>query len=279
MSSVASVGTRSAGDDPSPESYDGVGTPIHGDVGDEDSLPAAMFGCDVAYYLVHSLDVDSSTPTHRARWGRDRRRRGRRRSHHLPGRLGDDDDDLSDHLQSRREVESLLGYAGVPITTLRAGIIIGHGGISWEMTRQIVEHLPAMIAPRWVSTKTQPIAADDVVRYLVGVVDHPDAKGRTFEIGGPEILTYADMLHRVAALEGRRRLIVAVPLLTPQLSSYWLALVTNVDGGDRPILIDSMTNEVIVTEHAIREIVPFEPMSFDRSVLAALGERAEVSRA
>ena len=118
------------------------------------------------------------------------------------GGLGDDDDELSEHLRSRREVEHLLGAAGVPVTALRAGIIIGHGGISWEITRQLVEHLPAMITPRWVRTRTQPIAVADVIRYLVGVLEQPEAAGRTFEIGGPEVLDYMDMLRRVGRDRG-----------------------------------------------------------------------------
>ena len=151
------------------------------------------------------------------------------------GGLGDDGDDLSEHLRSRREVEHLLGSAGVPVTTLRAGIIIGHGGISWEITRQLVEHLPAMITPRWVRTRTQPIAVGDVVRYLVGVLEEPAAEGRTFEIGGPDVLAYVDMLRRVAVIEGRHLWVIPVPLLTPQLSSRWLSLVTERRRADRAL--------------------------------------------
>jgi uncharacterized protein YbjT (DUF2867 family) len=264
-----------------PESYDGAGTPVQGDVSDEDSLTAAMDGCGAAYYLVHSLDspnfVDSDAKA-ALKFATAAADAKVERIIYLGG-LGDDDDDLSDHLKSRREVEGLLGAGGIPVTTLRAGIVIGHGGISWEMTRQLVEHLPAMVAPRWVNTKTQPIAVADVIRYLVGVLDHPDAGGRTFEIGGPEVLTYQQMLERVAALEGRRRIIRTVPLLTPRLSSYWLALVTDVDGPTSRSLVDSMTNEVVVTDDSIRQVVPFEPTPFDDAVLAALGERAEAARA
>ena len=184
------------------------------------------------------------------------------------GGLGADGDVLSAHLRSRRQVEALLGEAGVPVTTVRAGIIVGHGGISWEITRQLVEHLPAMITPRWVRTRTQPIAAADVIRYLVGVLQVPEAAGRVFEIGGPEVLAYVDMLRRVAALEGRRTPIVPVPLLSPSLSSLWLALVTDVDVRTGRSLVDSMINEVVVREDSIRELVSFEPMDFDAAVLA-----------
>jgi uncharacterized protein YbjT (DUF2867 family) len=195
------------------------------------------------------------------------------------GGLGRDGDDLSAHLRSRRAVEKLLGEAGVPVTVLRAAIIIGYGSISWEITQQLVEHLPVMVTPRWVRTRTQPIAVADVVRYLVGVLDAGEARGRTFEIGGPEIMRYIDMMRRVAVIEGRHNLVLPVPLLSPTLSARWLSLVTSVDASTGRALIDSMTNEVIVHDHTIRELLPFEPMSYDEAVLAALGERAAAARA
>ena len=164
------------------------------------------------------------------------------------------------------------------MTTLRAGIIVGHGGISWEMTRQLVEHLPAMITPRWVRTRTQPIGVDDVIRYLVGVLDRPEAAGRTFDLGGAEVLEYLEMLKRVARIEGRRNLIIPVPLLTPSLSSRWLSLVTDVDVTTGRSLVDSMSNEVVVRDDSIRRLVPFEPMDYDTAVLTALGERAKAAR-
>jgi uncharacterized protein YbjT (DUF2867 family) len=167
----------------------------------------------------------------------------------------------------------------VPVTSLRAGIVVGHGGVSWEMTRQLVAHLPAMVTPRWVHTRTQPIAVADVVRYLVGVLEAPEAEGRALDVGGPEVLEYLEMLTRVAEIQGRRLLIVPVPLLSPKLSSYWLSLVTDVDVQTGRSLIDSMTNEVVVKDDSIRRIVPFEPMSYDDAVLTALKERAEARRA
>jgi uncharacterized protein YbjT (DUF2867 family) len=260
-----------------PDTYSGAGTPVYGDVHEADSLAAALAGCDAAYYLVHSLSDadftrrDADAAREFARAAADA---GLGRIVYLGG-LGDDGDDLSEHLRSRREVEHLLGSAGVPVTTLRAGIIIGHGGISWEITRQLVEHLPAMITPRWVRTRTQPIAVDDVIRYLVGVLEEPAAEGRTFEVGGPDVLAYVDMLRRVAVIEGRHLWVIPVPLLSPRLSSRWLSLVTNVDVPTGRSLIDSMSNEVVVRDKSIRELVDFEPMSYDEAVLAALGERAQ----
>jgi uncharacterized protein YbjT (DUF2867 family) len=135
-----------------------------------------------------------------------------------------------------------------------------------------------MVTPRWVHTRTQPIAVADVVRYLVGVLEVPDSAGRVFEIGGPEVLSYLQMLSRVADIQGRHLFVVPVPLLTPSLSSRWLALVTDVDVTTGRSLVDSMINEVIVTDDAIRTVVPFEPMDYDAMVLAALGERAAARR-
>ena len=262
----------------SPAKYRGPGTAVFGDVADEASLATALDGCAVAYYLVHSLDsADFEELDARAgrAFGKAAAAAGIEQIVYLGG-LGDDSDDLSAHLRSRREVESLLGEAGVPVTVLRAGIVVGHGGISWEITRQLVEHLPAMVTPRWVRTLTQPIAIDDVVRYLVGVLGLEAAIGKVFEIGGPDVLEYREMLTRVAKVEGRRLLIVPIPLLTPGLSSRWLAFVTDVDTQAGRNLIDSMANEVVVHDDAIRTVVPFELTGYDDAVRHALEERRGV---
>ena len=259
-----------------PEAYDGAGTAVKADVHDASSLDAALAGADAAYYLVHSLDdadfrhqdaEAAKTFAHAAA------KAGLTRIVYLGG-LGDDADDLSSHLRSRREVEKLLGTGGVPVTTLRAGIIVGHGGVSWEMTRQLVEHLPAMITPKWVRTRTQPIAIADVVQYLVGILTAPVEGSRAFDIGGPDVLEYVEMMRVVSRIEGRTLIVVPVPLLTPSLSSRWLSLVTSVDVQTGRNLIDSMSNEVVVRDASIRELVPFEPMDYVDSVLQALGERA-----
>ena len=258
-----------------PDDYEGPGTATYGDVHDAASLPEAMHGCTAAYYLVHSLDSPDferlDAEAARA-FGTAAAEAGLTQIVYLGG-LGRDTDDLSAHLRSRREVERLLGEAGVPVTVLRAGIVVGNGGLSWELTRQLVQHLPAMVTPRWVRTRTQPIAVGDVVRYLVGVLGHPDAVGRVFEVGGPEVLEYRTMLKRVAAIENRRLLIVPIPLLTPGLSSLWLSLVTDVDTATGRALVDSMTNEVVVEDDAIRKIVPFETTGYDDAVREALEER------
>jgi uncharacterized protein YbjT (DUF2867 family) len=263
-----------------PAAYTGAGRPAHGDVHDPATLGGALAGCEAAYYLVHSLsdvDFEGKDAAAALAFGRAAARSGLRRIVYLGG-LGDDTDDLSAHLRSRRTVEKLLGSAGVPVTVVRAGIIIGHGSISWELTRQLVEHLPAMITPRWVTTRTQPIAADDIVRYLLGVLALPQAEGRVFEAGGPEVLQYATMLRRVAAIEGRPLPILPVPLLTPRLSSLWLSLVTDVDTATGRALVDSMTNEVIVRDPSLRALIPFDPMPYDDAVRTALSERRQARR-
>ena len=257
-----------------PDTYDGPGTAVFGDVGDADSLAAALEGCTEAYYLVHSLDSQDfarKDAEAASAFGQAAADAGVRQIVYLGG-LGRNEDDLSEHLRSRREVEELLGAAGVPITVLRAGIVIGAGGLSWEMTRQLVDHLPVMVTPRWVRTRTQPIAVDDVIRYLVGVLGNPVALGQVYEVGGPEVLRYADLMRRVAAVRGRPLLLVPVPLLTPGLSSRWLSLVTTIDVQAGRSLIDSMENEVVVSDDAIRDVVPFEPMGFEAAVRLALDE-------
>lgn len=259
----------------SPERYRGPGTAVHGDVADPGSLSEAIGGCAAAYYLVHSLDsadFEQRDAAAARAFGQASAAAGVEQIVYLGG-LGDDGDTLSAHLRSRREVETLLADAGVPVTVLRAGIVVGHGGISWEITRQLVEHLPAMVTPRWVRTRTQPIAVDDVVRYLVGVLGNPAAVGRVFEVGGPDVLEYREMLTRVAALEGRRLPIVPVPLLSPGLSSRWLAFVTDVDTRAGRNLVDSMVNEVVVRDPSIREVVPFPLTGYDDAVRQALDER------
>jgi uncharacterized protein YbjT (DUF2867 family) len=256
-----------------PQAYDGPGEAVGGDVHDASTLAPALEGVDVAYYLVHSLDADDFEARDAAAahaFGEAAADAGVRQIVYLGG-LGADDEDLSAHLRSRREVEGLLGAGGVPVTVLRAGIVVGRGGVSWELTRQLVKNLPAMVVPRWAATRTQPIAVDDVIRYLVGVADEPRALGRVFEIGGPETMTYVEMLEVASEVaRGHRTPIVRVPVLTPRLSSYWLSLVTDVDVTTGRNLIDSMGTEVVVTDRSIRELVPVDPVPYSEAVRRAL---------
>ncbi len=257
-----------------PDAYDGPGEPVGGNVDDRASLLGPLEGVEVAYYLVHALD-DADFERKDAEAARAfasaAAEQGVKQIIYMGG-LGDDGD-LSAHLRSRREVESLLRETGVPVTVLRAAIVVGAGGISWEITRQLVKNLPAMVVPKWAATKTQPIALDDVTRYLVGVCGQEAALDQTFEIGGPDQLTYIDMLRVASEVDnGKPVPIVQVPVLTPGLSSRWLALVTDVDVITGRNLIDSMGTEVLVTEQRIREIVPGEPMGYKDAVRQALAE-------
>ena len=201
-----------------PDEYTGAGRAVHADVGDAQSLRRALDGQEAAYYLVHSLAVEDFAVRDRngaAAFADAATGAGLSQVVYLGG-LGDDRDDLSEHLRSRREVESIL-RDGAPTTALRAGIVIGDGSISWEILRQLVERLPVMITPRWVQTKTQPIALDDALVDLVGVLGRPDTIGEVYDIGGPEVLTYLDMMVIASRVMDRHRVIVAVPLLSPRL--------------------------------------------------------------
>lgn len=258
-----------------PEAYHGAGCPVRADISDDASLGRALEGHDAAYYFVHSLGGSDFAAKDRAgahAFAGAATRAGVGQVVYLGG-LGDDADDLSDHLRSRREVESIL-MDEAPTTALRAGIVIGDGGISWEILRQLVERLPVMITPRWVRTRTQPIALSDALADLVGVLGRSETIGETYEIGGPSALTYQQMMITVGRITGRRRFIVPVPLLSPRLSSHWLRLVTDVDLPTAAALVDSMTNEVIVHDHALDRLLDLTPMSFERAVEAALAARA-----
>jgi uncharacterized protein YbjT (DUF2867 family) len=255
-----------------PESYRGAGEPVAADVSRAESLTAALEGVDAAYYLVHSLGSDDFEQ-------RDadaaRNFAAAAADAHLEriiylGGLGSEQGRLSPHLRSRRAVEKILRAGPVPVTVLRAAVVIGRGNISWEMTHQLADRLPIMVTPRWVNTRTQPIALTDAVRYLTGVLEPAEALGRTYEIGGPEVLRYIDMLQRVAAIRGKRLRNITVPLLTPRLSSAWLRLVTDVDTVTARNLVDSMTNEVVVRDDAITRLVPGPALGYDDAVRLAL---------
>ena len=259
-----------------PDRYDGAGEPVQADVSDPGSLSAAFAGVDVAYYLVHSLgseDFERRDADAARNFAAAAGDAGVERIIYLGG-LGADDGELSAHLRSRREVEEILQAGPVPVTVLRAAVVIGHGGISWEITRQLAERLPAMVTPQWVNTRTQPIALPDAVRYLTGVLEPEEARGRTYEIGGPEVLRYIDMLQRVAEIRGGHLPNVTVPVLTPRLSSAWLKFVTDVDEETARNLVDSMSNEVVVKDDAITRLLPGKLIGYDEAVRLALADRA-----
>jgi uncharacterized protein YbjT (DUF2867 family) len=261
-----------------PGSYHGAGTAVYGDIDVPASLGSALDGADVAYYLIHSLGDADFAARDRAgaeAFGRAAAGAGVKQVVYLGG-LGVESDDLSAHLRSRREVEKIL-LTEAPTTAVRAAIVVGQGSISWEILCQLVERLPVMITPRWVDRKCQPVALSDVVTYLVGVAGVTDAIGQSYDVGCPEVLTYRDMLLTVGRLTGRHRLIVPVPVLTPRLSSHWLRLVTDVDLPTARSLVDSLTNDVVVTERRIERLVGHRAMGFRAAAEAALAERLRVT--
>jgi uncharacterized protein YbjT (DUF2867 family) len=247
---------------------------VQGDVFDPDSLDRACEGIDAVHYLVHSMDgrhgFADRDRTAAANVRDAAARAGVQRLVYLGG-LGNDDEDLSDHLRSRHEVGRVLADGPVPVTELRAAIIIGSGSMSFEMLRHLVEVLPVMTTPRWVDTKVQPIAVRDVLAYLVEVLDEEATAGQVLEIGGPDVMSYRELMHAYAEVAGlRRRVILPVPVLTPKLSSLWVGLVTPLPSGLARPLVDSLVNEVVVRDARIRELVPHEPLPFRESVRLAL---------
>ena len=247
-----------------------------GDLLEPGSFDDALEGVDAAYYLVHSMHA-----------GRDYAERDRRAAHNFSmaaddhgvdrvvylGGLGEERDRLSEHLRSRREVEYVLSNRGFDLTTLRAAVIMGEGSASFEVVRQLGKRLPLMVTPRWVRTECQPIAIDDVVAYLVGVIEEESTRNDTFEIGGPEVLTYERLIERTARAAGQREpFVVPVPVLTPKLSAYWLGLVTDVPTSVAHPLILGLKNAVVVSDHRIEDLVPVELTPFDEAVERALGD-------
>jgi uncharacterized protein YbjT (DUF2867 family) len=251
---------------------------VAADVTDAASVREALEGVEVVYYLVHSLgspgyaelDLRAATTV-----GREAESAGVEQIVYLGG-LGDDRPDLSPHLRSRLESAVALSSGSVPVTTLRAAVVIGRGSAGFETIVALVDRLPAMVAPRWISAPTQPIALADVIRYLTGVARNPGAIGESFDVGGPEVLTYRQMIERIARLRGRRPLIIEVPVLSPRLSSYWLHLVTPVRAGVARPLVEGLRNPTIARDDRIRELIPFALTSFDDAARAALSPPGEV---
>lgn len=249
---------------------------LDGDATSRACLDRACAGVDVAYYLLHSMDSDG---------GFVERDRDLARTFGLAAQAADvsrivylsglhPPGELSDHLASRVEVGDLLMASGVPTAVLQAAVIVGAGSASFEMLRHLTQRLPAMVAPKWLDNRIQPIAIRDVLRYLVAAADLPRGENRAFDIGGPDVLTYREMIHRYAAVAGLgSRLIVTVPVLTPGLASQWVGLVTPVPSGLAKPLVGSLVHDVVCREHDIDTLLPdaaAEPLGFDDAVTAAL---------
>jgi uncharacterized protein YbjT (DUF2867 family) len=235
-------------------------------------LDEALAGAEVAYYLVHSLgsrDFEEQDRAAAEAVAHAAKRAGVGQIVYLGG-LGGEDPDASPHLRSRRETGERLASGGVPVTTLRAAMIVGEGSAAFETILGLVRRLPVMVTPSWVTTPTQPIALGDIARYLAGVCGNEAALGNGFDAGGPEVMTYRDMIERISRLLGKRPLIVEVPVLTPYLSSLWLNLVTPVNASVARPLVEGLRNPTIAREERIRALLPFELTPFDEAARQAL---------
>lgn len=248
---------------------------VEGDASDEDRLAAAMRGCAAAYYLVHSMDIAGSQYRRRdlriaEAFGRACASEGVSRIIYLGG-LGETGEGLSEHLASRREVEEALGRGGVPVTVLRAAMIIGSGSASFEILRYLVERLPIMVTPRWVSTESQPIAIRDVLFYLIGALETPETIGRKIDIGGPEVWSYARVMREMAlALGVPRRVVIPVPVLTPRLSSLWIHLVTPLRASIARPLAEGLKNRVVCRNDEAQRLMPHRCLTIREAMDAAL---------
>jgi uncharacterized protein YbjT (DUF2867 family) len=250
---------------------------VEGDLLEPGSFEESLADVEAAYYLVHSMragedfaEMDRRAAHNFAKAASDR---GVERVIYLGG-LGEERERLSHHLRSRREVERILADGDYDLTTLRAAIVVGSESASFEMIRQIADRLPLMVTPRWVRTRCQPIAVDDVVAYLVGVLDVPETADDTFEIGGPDVLTYEAVIRTTARIaHGREPVVLPVPVLSPKLSAYWIDLVTDVPKSVAHPLILGLKNTVVVNDHRIESLVPVEHTPFEEAVRRALGER------
>jgi uncharacterized protein YbjT (DUF2867 family) len=253
------------------EAVNGV-TWASADATDPTAVDGVLRQGDVVVYLVHSLGADDFEETDRLAAhtvAAAAARAGVRQIVYLGG-LGATTDADSPHLRSRAETGERLAAGPVPVTTLRAGMVVGPRSAAFETIRALVDRLPAMICPRWVSTPTQPIALGDVVAYLAAVCGLERAYGESFDVGGPEVMTYRQMIERIARIRGKRMPIVEVPVLTPRLSSWWLHLVTPVNASVARPLVEGLRTPTVAHDDRIRDLVPLEPTPFDEAVRAAL---------
>ncbi len=249
---------------------------LEGDVTNPTSIDRALEGIQVVVYLVHSLGTADFAARDRRAAGivaRAAESAGVQQIVYLGG-LGKETPDLSEHLRSRIETEHTLAEGAVPVTAIRAAMVVGAGSAAFETILALVDRLPLMVCPHWVSTPTQPIAIDDIVRYLDGVCGLDAAYGRSLDAGGPEVMTYREMIERIADLRGRHPRIIEVPILTPRLSSYWLHLVTPVNARVARPLIDGLKSPTLAENAQLQELVPFQLTPFDVAARAALDARA-----
>lgn len=242
------------------------------DLLDASTLDAIPKKIDAAYYLVHSMssqseDFEALEQEAAINFVKQLEHTRVEQVVYLSGIINSDN--LSKHLRSRKKVEEILSSGSFSLTTLRAGIIVGSGSASFEIIRDLVEKLPVMIAPKWLSTRTQPIAIRNVIAYLKGVLNHPETFNKSFDIGGPEILTYKQMLLQFADVRNLRRTIISVPVMTPKLSSYWLYFVTSTSYRLAVNLVNSMKVEVVCSENNLQELLGITPISYKKAIRMA----------
>ncbi len=247
---------------------------VRGDVLDPASLDAALQGVHTAYYLVHlmsgSKDFEKQDRQAATHFAGAANKAGVRRIIYLGG-LGDDaDPKLSPHLRSRHEVGKILRDTGVETVEFRASLVIGTGSLSFDLVKTLTDRLPVMLCPRWLNTPTQPVAVDDVLAYLLAAKDLPPGESRVFEIGSPDVTTYGGMIREYARQKGLRRWLISVPVLTPYLSSLWLALVTPAAFEVGRHLIEGLKNPTVVQDTAALEVFPIRPMGIREAIQKAL---------
>ena len=248
---------------------------VSGDCLDEASVDVAMRGVEQAFYLVHSMasgpDFAERDREAASNFARAARRAGVRRIIYLGG-LGGDQHTLSAHLKSRLETGAALRCTGVTVVEFRASIIVGAGSLSYEMIRALVERLPVMVCPKWIDTRTQPIAIDDVLAYLRAALHLPDETDRVFEIGGPDVVSYGEMMRVYARLRGLRRWLLPVPVLTPRLSGLWLALVTPAQARVGRALVEGLRNPTVIQSSEALEMFALRPMILREAIRRAIDQ-------
>lgn len=249
-------------------------------------LVEALKEVDVAFYLIHSME--GSTKKWQEFSKRDRiaaenfakaaSQTNTKRIIYLSGLIDMKHKDLSEHMQSRKEVGDILRTSKAKVTIFRAAVILGQGGGSFQMLQYLVERLPVMVCPKWVLTKSQPISVDDVVTYLITSIELEDTANKDFDVGGPEILTYVDMMKRYSAILNKSLKIVIIPFLTPRLSSYWVDLITPVKASLARPLIDSLKHEAVVHDNEIQKLIPIKLMNFEESIKTAMKEQVRKTK-
>ncbi len=249
-------------------------------------LLQALKGIDIAYYLIHSMEGSSKDWKKFAErdkiaaenFAKAASENNVKRIIYLSGLTFPDEKELSEHMRSRREVGEILKKSTAKVTIFRAAVILGQGGGSFQMLQYLVERLPVMLCPKWVSTKSQPIYVDDVVTYLIKSIDVPETTGKEFDIGGPEVLSYFDMMKRYAKILDKSLKIFIIPVLTPRLSSYWIDLITPIKASLARPLIDSLKHEAVVYDNKIEKLVPIQLKGFEDSIRSAIKEEKRVKK-